>query len=279
MFTEKDKLSTDLSTIIPQKTLIIVVLVHFGDVAATNRLVADLLAGKRLPDQLIVVDHDPLPYECRSSQATCVRPHKNNGYIAGLRFGVRAAKAPDESILVLLNNDSMITDNFLIDIAAWWRKHGGASVLAGPGIASLSRLTGRARIGTGQSYDMLFSLPYIDGACVVVQRSFFDTISSVEHLFMYWEDVALSMRAQSSGGRIQKIPNLGFEHHNAAEPASGKKLYYLVRNGAYILERLSFPWNMYWIIKNKVRLLWHSVLPGARHIDNTRALKDAQRLL
>ena len=279
MFTKKHRLSTDLSTIIPQKRSIIVIIVHFGSAESTEKLVHAIINGLRPPDQILIVDHDPIPYKNDNKRIVCIRPAENRGYIAGLRIGVRTSIATEESLLVLLNNDIAVTDHFLTTIESWWKKSGGPLILAGPHIALLSRFTGRAFVELRHSFHILFPLEYMDGACMVLQRSLFDQISDFEHLFMYWEDIAMSLRAAALGGKLKKIPHLQVMHDNRQRKLSGQKLYCLVRNGAYILEQLPFPWGAYWAVKNRIRLWFHTLLPGERHVCVAQALKHAQTLL
>ncbi len=275
MFTKKPTLSTDLSTPIPQTTSIIVVVVHFGSPEHTTRLLDSLVSGMRIPDKIVVVNNDSEPYLYKNKHVTCVKPATNRGYIAGLRYGIHSIDMKKNALLVLMNNDAKVSSNFLATIESWWHKHGGSSVLSGPRMATISCFTGRAHINGNHP---LFSLPYIDGACMVVRPSFFDAISNVEGLFMYWEDVLLSIHAKKVGGEIKEIPHLGFTHPDNTEEVTDQKLYYLVRNGAYILERLAFPWGLYWIIRNKVRQYWHVVCSGRRHKNIAKALRDVHRV-
>lgn len=236
-----------------------------------------LFVGVTLPDQCIVVDNNPTPLVMNDSRVLCVRPDKNKGYLAGLRYGVHKSVESPASILVLMNNDIVFEQDFLKNITQWWQHNGNNHTLAGPRAGTLSPLSGRAYAHRAR---VLFPLQYIDGACMVISRSFFDSISGFEQLFMYWEDVAMSLEARKQLGTLKIIPDLRLQHaSDSIRDVSEEKLYYLVRNGAFVLQRLPAFCGAYWYIVNIVRLWIHNALPGARHALMARALHDARYLL
>ncbi len=261
MFTKNSGLSTDLSTIIPQRRSIIVIIVHFGNKKDTATLVDSLKSNTRVPDDIIVIDNDI----------------DNRGYLGGLKAGVfqsRQSGYRPNDLLVLLNNDVTVGADFILEIERWWDAQGSPHTLAGSTAGQLSVVTGRAHIRPLQQE--LRRNGYVHGSCLVVERAFFEQISDIPDVFMYWEDIAMSMRALDLGGNLNIIPNLSVHHDDAIAPISDDKLYYLVRNGAHVLESLGFPWGVYWRIANPLRYAYHRLL--GRDVV-VRALRDRKNIL
>ena len=262
MFTKNERLSTDLSTIIPQRRSIIVIIVHFGNKKDTENLVDSLKGGTRPPDTIVVIDNDI----------------DNIGYIAGLRAGVlesRKGGYRPNDMLILLNNDIQVGITFVSDIEEWWNAHGSENMIAGPAMGTLSLLSGRAYV-RGMKKEWFTYRNYVHGSCLVVERAFFDEISSLENFFMYWEDVSMSLKTVTLGGRLGEIPITSMYHDDSAGALSDEKLYYLVRNGAYVLEQTAFPWNMYWRAINPIRYVYHRLL---RHRIVFQALNDRRNII
>ncbi|MCE9643225.1 MAG: hypothetical protein K8Q97_02740 [Candidatus Andersenbacteria bacterium] len=261
MFTKSSGLSTDLSTIIPQRRSIIVIIVHFGNKKDTNSLVDSLKNNARVPDDIIVIDNDV----------------DNRGYLGGLKAGVfqsRQSGYRSNDLLVLLNNDLRVGVGFISEIERWWDEQGSPRTLAGPTAGQLSVVTGRAHVRSLQK--RVLPKGYVHGSCLIVERAFFEQLSDMEDFFMYWEDVAMSLRALALGGNLKIIPNLPVYHDDVLASMSGDKLYYLVRNGAYVLEKLKFPWGAYWRIGNSLRYAYHRLLG---HDVIVRALRDRKSIL
>jgi hypothetical protein len=149
MFRKGDGLSTDLSTAIPQRKLIIVVIVHYGNKKNTDNLVTVLLHNSRIPERIVVVNNDNEKYSYSHKAVLCVESPQNNGYVAGLRLGAEKSKKfgyYPQDIIIALNNDVAIDSMFIEKIQNWWSVKGSANTLAGPTHASLSLITGRATI-------------------------------------------------------------------------------------------------------------------------------------
>lgn len=262
MFTIKGGLSTDLSTIIPQRRSIIVIIVHFGSKKDTEKLVELLKGGTRPPDTIVVVDNTI----------------DNVGYIAGLRAGVLTSRKEGyrpNDVLILLNNDLQVEPGFVSEVERWWSARGSDAMLAGPTIGRLSLFSGRTNI-QGTKKRRLAQRRYVHGSCIVVERAFFDEISRLEDFFMYWEDVSMSFKAIAIGGSLEEIPITSIHHDDLIGALSDEKLYYLVRNGAYVLERATFPWSIYWMIMNPIRYAYHRLL---KHAVISQALNDRKNII
>lgn len=266
MFTNTKSLSTDLSTSIPQGRSIFAIFVHYGPKEITDAAVASLRAGEVQPDHIIVIDH---------TEATV-----NVGYAGGLAEGLRqasalGAKATD--ICLLLNNDIEFKKDSLQHIVAWWDEQGGSRVLGGAAGGYVSLFSGRAHIASEIKKANPWILPYIHGSCLVGEYSLLSSGILPTSFFLYWEDIVTSMRVSRKAGQLAVIPELHSIHNDAPSSISFLKLYYMVRNGAYVLERYTpVCWRMYWYIVNTLRMAYHAVRNAKKHRIITRALYHAR---
>ncbi len=279
MFTKNQTLSTDLSTAIPQERSVFAIFVHFGLSETTNAAVSSIIGGSIRPDHIIVVDHAETVFRS-TLPLVVIRPEDNTGYAGGLRAGMHQARvlgAKEHDLCILLNNDVVLSGTSLKTILAWWQVHGRSNVVAGAMGGYVSLLSGRAKIALKRKEATSWSVPYVHGSCVIGELGFLSSLEIPTHFFLYWEDVALSMIAQKRGGLLAAIPTLQLSHNDALSPVSLSKLFYLVRNGAYVLEHYaSLPWRVYWYTVNTIRMAYHSLMSGIQHELVARALYDAR---
>lgn len=277
MFTANKTLSTDLSTSIPQRRSIFVIFVHFGSSEATNRAVRSLLKGTVRPDGVIVVDNDGA--FASAVPVTVVRPGSNAGYAGGLREGISEALrlgAKEYDLCVLVNNDTVFEEDSLQGVLRWWDLHGSPMVLAGSAGGYVSLSSGRAIVSPKRRNTGKWDLPYVHGSSMVGEFSLFLKHKLPVSFFMYWEDVAFSMEIMKQGGLLAVISGFRVGHDDSEGPVSLSKLFYLVRNGAYVLQTYtSIPWRAYWYGRNILRMMYHFQLGGLRHTTIARALRDA----
>lgn len=269
MFTEGPMLSTELSTKIPHMPSIFAIIVHFGSRKTTDRAVASCNAHADSGEHCIVIDHGSIP-----------DVPNNKGYAAGLMAGVRNAGAQgavNRDILLFVNNDIEFEHHGIEQLRSWWGIYGGPRTIAGPSWGSVSFITGRATITGDQMLQHFFRMPYVHGACIVMEYGLASLLTFPEEFFMYWEDVALSIHAQKTGARIIRIPFPLIRHNDAGGHISQEKLYYLVRNGAYVLEHEApWGWTIWWRAINTLRSIYHALLRSHKHQIIARALRDAR---
>lgn len=278
MFTTNKTLSTDLSTSIPHRRSIFVIFVHFGSSEATNTAVRSLLKGTVRPDSVIVVDNGDVTFK-PSVPVTVVRPGRNTGYMGGLQEGIAEAiklGAKERDLCVLVNNDTLFEESSLQEVLRWWELHGSPIVLAGSSGGYVSLSSGKAIVGPKRTDTRERDIPYVHGSSMVGEFSLFSKHKLPVSFFLYWEDVAFSMKVMRDGGLLAVIPGFRVGHDDTEGPVSLSKLFYLVRNGAYVLETYtSMPWRVYWYGRNIVRMAYHFQLGGIRHATIARALRDA----
>lgn len=281
MFTNTESLSTVLSTGIPQKRSIYAIFVHFGSPEVTQKAIASLFAGTMRPSYIIVVDHAETLFVCKGDDVVIIRPEINTGYFGGLQVGIAHAVdsgAKKTDLCLLLNNDIVFEPHSLQTISHWWDVCGSSQVLAGASLGSVSLLSGRARIfSTKEVVKTWGVIPYIHGSCIIGEFGLLTSLEIPVSLFMYWEDVLLSILVRQKSGVLRVIPSLEAIHNDRPSSISLSKLFYLVRNGAYVLETYSPSlWRVYWYIINTIRMAYHACMDGNKHRIIVRALRDAR---
>ena len=266
MFMNNVILSTDLSTGIPQRRSIFAIFVHFGPQKVTDVAIASLQAGTLSPDHIIVVDH--------------TFSGSNTGYAAGLVEGLKQAAllgAKETDLCLLLNNDITFDQQYLQYISTWWEKNGGPKVLAGVAGGYVSLFSGRAHISPHIKKATPWHILYIHGSCIVGEFGLLSSGIFPTSFFMYWEDVAVSMFVQKIPCTLAVIPGIHGIHDDKLNQVSDAKLFYMVRNGAYVLERYTGPmWKIYWYGINTLRRTFHQSIRNSRHAIIARALAHAR---
>lgn len=281
MFTDNKILSTVLSTSIPQERSIFAILVHFGPAEVTQVAIHSLLAGTMRPDHIIVVDHAKKTFLYTDTRVVVIRPKRNTGYFGGLQVGFAhalASGARESDLCLLLNNDLVFMQDSLETISQWWDTHGSSRVLAGASLGLVSLVTGRANISSGEDFSTTWrTIPYIHGSCMVGEFTLLTSLQFPVSLFMYWEDVLLSIMIQKKSGVIRCIPGLHAIHNDRSSLVPPSKLFYLVRNGAYVLETHTPAfWRVYWYAINTMRMAYHGCMDGIKHRVIVRSLYDAR---
>jgi len=183
----------------------------------------------------------------------------NRGFAGGNNIGLTAAFADGADAALVLNNDTTLEPDALDHLIAAARNDPTAGIL-NPAIlfatpphrvwfagASINRWT-------GQSYHTSYNASYAalspeiariaraTGCAMFITRACFERIGGfMEALFMYWEDVEYSLRAQQAGFSVLLVPAAIVYHHIATStggPKSPDAIYYTVRNSIITMDRM-----------------------------------------
>lgn len=263
-----------------------ILLVHYGDSAPTQKAVASLLGGTRLPNRIVVIDHGTEPVQLEENRLVrVIRPGRNEGYMAGLTVGIGALVSEGASatdVVVCMNNDSAVSTHTIARLVQWFVDN-PAPALVGPKGGTVNLFTGRTRIQQPEAdfYNLqptTYNLTYVHGAFFAAPYAVLARIPMPLEYFLYWEDVAFSRTLQRRGVQLHVLKELDVEHADEEIPASGQKLYYLVRSGIYFLELKTPPlWRLYWFTGNRLRFLYHRFISGKSEV--IRAFRDAHTML
>jgi GT2 family glycosyltransferase len=200
-------------------------------------------------DEILVVDNG----SCDGSQAlirerypevTLIELSENKGFSIANNIGIRRATG---DYLALLNNDSVLDPNWtesmvsaldadasLGSCACKILFYDHRNTIDAAGIEVLTS-GGGANRGLFEDASLFEHSARIFGACAgaaMYRSSMFHDIGLFdEDLYIYFEDVDLSFRAQLAGYDCLYVPcAVAYHHHSASSVRFGKKYYYLTRN-------------------------------------------------
>lgn len=237
-----------------------IITVNFNGLKDTEEFIDSLYRHVIVPFELIIVDNgsrenEALIIEKRYPNAICIRSEKNLGFSGGNNLGIKHAKG---KYLYFLNNDLLVTDNSLVELALFLEKNqniGGVSPMIKSsysidqvqyaGYTALSNITMRnTTIGLGDKDKGQYNKPmvtaYLHGAAMVVRRNIIDKIGYMpEAYFLYYEEVDWSTQITDYGYELWCIPGCKVLHKESQSVGqeSYTKVFYMTRN------RLLYTWR------------------------------------
>ena len=196
--------------------------------------------------------------EERFPQVELIRTGANLGFAGGNNVGLRRAFERGADWVLLLNNDATAEPGLADALAGAAAARPDAGLLACKILFEDGRTiqyagaTFNARLGysgrlTGygtpdrQDDDGVRDVDRADGAALALSRAAFEQVGGLdESLFMYVEDVELSLRVRRAGFGVVLVPDARVRHKGSAASggrASTTNLFYSVRNTIAVSER------------------------------------------
>lgn len=192
---------------------------------------------------------------------TLICSPENNGFSAGNNIGIRYAFEHGCSHVLLLNNDTVVTPDFLAEmmqyddgkttltgtILYYWKKeeiwYGGGTV---------NKFTGKTvHLHKGESVESVGKKPetisFISGCEMLIPRQVVNTIGLMdEDYFLYGEDTDYSLRINNHGFGLKYVPTSIIYHKVNASTSKIAKAsqYYSARNRRLLIYR-----NLNWYQK------------------------------
>ena len=194
--------------------------------------------------------------ERRFPDVELIRTGANLGFAGGCNVGIRRALEHDAEWVLLLNNDAIAEPGLAaaLERAAAARPDAGilackvlfedgATVMyAGASFNARLGYSGR-RTGFGRrdTFHEAHDVDRADGAAMAISRAALDRAGLLdERLFLYVEDVELSLRVREAGLAVVFVPDAVVCHKGSAATggaASTTNLYYSTRNTIAVVER------------------------------------------
>ncbi|MBI1834149.1 MAG: hypothetical protein HYR90_04990 [Candidatus Andersenbacteria bacterium] len=253
------------------------VIVHYTSPRSTFRLVEALGSSSARPDFTVIVDHADIPYDLPTDKTVIVKRQSNKGYVAGLTVGLKVIQSlggQSDDVVICLNNDVEISSGTMKGLREWAESRSNP-FLAGDKLGVVNLFTGRAHLPPMP--EILMGKQYVHGSVLVAPLHVFQVTQLPLGLYMYWEDVVFSWSVSKAGIPLLPLPRIGITHNDAVEPLPPLKKYYLVRNGAYVLENYTSSfWRVYWKALNSGRYLYHRL---SGHTDLAQALVDRKSIV
>lgn len=240
---------------------VISVVVNFRGLTDTTRCVESLLASTYPAHRVIVVDNgsgntDGDIIESQfGERIELMRISKNLGYGGGANMGIRWAIAQHAEYVWILNNDTIIrTDaiDHLVHAMETSRWLGATSpeieAPIGPeaptgvwyagGTVNLERAETHHVLRTLKRASAVVPTGYVTGCAMFLRCKALVTPHIFwERLFLYWEDVDLSLRLQRAGWGLGVVPSSRITHlaHGSMRPNVAER--YQVRNAILVARR------------------------------------------
>ena len=238
------------------RVAIAAVILNYDTPTDTLLAVRSLLASRRAPDQIRVVDNGP-DEACARALAPVmhairyVRSAGNIGFSAGCNAGIRAALDEGAELVLLVNSDAVIAPDAIERLEHALAAQPGAGISAPlivsraePGIVASAGITystssGRMKHdGFGDSAEDWCEGPARDAAAVsgcvmMIRRELFDRAGVFDERYFYsFEDIELCLRARRAGFGSLLVPSAIAYHegHRSIGSASVARLYYAARN-------------------------------------------------
>jgi hypothetical protein len=231
---------------------------------------------------------------------------ENLGYAAGNNVGIRYALEHGAEVICILNNDVVVTREFLLPLMNTLCSGSNSGVVT-PLIANLNEpeqvwalgSTVDYRTGTvkrlyagecvSEKRDLSpFVVDVASGAALLAEREVFETVGLLdEEFFLYYEEVDWCLRVRYAGYQIMAVPSSIVLHEVSASLGQHSPVidYYMLRNHLRFVAR---HWSglVLWrlrvciIVKNLVTIAAYTIKPhgGARSPNrNARllAIRDA----
>lgn len=182
-----------------------------------------------------------------------IQSDRNGGYAAGNNFGINQALKDDCDYILILNNDSLVTNDFLNVLVDFLESHNDV-FLCGPKIIDTDSGTeyGARRFYNGTDYFFVppsiisyfwkknprwkhiqfaekkpFSAPFpIDvpsGSCMLFKKEYFQTGLLDENTFLYFEELIIGQVAKRQGYLTYCVPDAVIYHAGGKSTATTKK--------------------------------------------------------
>lgn len=246
-----------------------IIIVHYGSLASTTRCLASLekLTFATNADRIVIDNAAKEPaqsLEKRFNHTTVIRLEENTGFSGGNNAGIRfALKQKNPDMIVLLNDDTTVSPDFLQPLwntlietpraaavtpkiyftahrefhaQSYDKKQLGHVLWYAGGWLDWREIVawhrGVDEVDNGQ-HDTSTRIPFASGCCLALRPQALQEVGLLDDdLFLYWEDVELSLRLKKAGWEIWYQPDSVIWHDNAGSSGSGSKLheYYQTRN-------------------------------------------------
>ena len=185
-----------------------------------------------------------------------IRTGANLGFAGGNNVGIRRALERGADWVLLMNQDAVADPGLADALARAAERRPDAGVLAckvlfedgetvmyaGASFNTWLGYSGRRRgFGEPDRFHESNDVGRADGAAMAVSRALVDRVGMLdEELFLYVEDVDLSLRARAAGFAVVFVPDAIVRHRGSTSTggaASTTNLYYSTRNTIAVVER------------------------------------------
>ena len=207
---------------------------------------------------------------------TLLKSKTNNGFSAGNNIGIKEAKKGKFDYVLLLNNDTLVTENFLVALLDAYKTVDRSSVLTGSILYAYERekiwfAGGHCSEWTARPKHLRINEPissipenierinFISGCEVLIPIAVIEKIGLMdEDYFLYSEDIDYSMRIAKNGIPMYYVPKSVIYHKVSSSTSKISRMvsYYSVRNRRILIKKhFPFPKNFVAIMYTNLQSL------------------------
>jgi GT2 family glycosyltransferase len=234
--------------------------VNYRGLDDTRLCVQSLLASSYDRHSVVVVDNaSPSGDADRLSAEFGDRVHviassTNLGYGGGANLGLRWALAQDAGYAWVLNNDTTVDPMCIQELVDAMESNARYGILS-PQISApigpeapigIWYAGGRVLLGKAETRHSfqpvegadVVETEYVTGCAMFIRCASLSTVGLFwEPLFLYWEDVDLSLRMRRGGWNLGVVPNARIRHEIHGSVVSTTVEYYHFRNALIVVRR------------------------------------------
>jgi len=262
-----------------KQPFVFVVVLSFNGASDTCECLDSLLRQDYPNIHVLVIDNAstdgaPAAIHAKFPNVELLEFDENCGWAGGNNIGIRIALKRNADLILLLNNDTVLTAHAiatLADAAAVLGPcllHPAIYYYDTPGSAQLDPKAGVSTSGTQRLTfpDDVFKLEVAIGACLLVHAEVFRTVGLLdERFFLQLEDNDLYYRAQSAGFEsfcASRSRVLHKESRSFGGKRTAIKTYYSVRTSLLITEKhdktldgflralRTLYWSLHWVARS-----------------------------
>lgn len=209
---------------------VFIVIVHYGKVEVTKKCLQSLFSSKATFDHIVIINNDSsiLNHKVfRDKRITIYQNEVNVGFASAVNQGIEIALFQNPKYILLLNNDTIVHDNFIEDLLKCLKLEKNIGIIA-PVIqfkkdntswfdlgGRVNRLLGRTthkNVSEVTSKKLLI-VDYVSGCCMLIRARIINEVGFFDsNFFLYYEDVDFCLRAKKTGWKVGVCPDARIEH-------------------------------------------------------------------
>lgn len=233
-------------------------------------------------------DGSPLAVREMFPGVTIIENGENLGFSEGNNVGIKYGLENGSSYVLLLNNDTVVADEQLLDSLVEFAEGTRKAGAVGPRIlywqseriwfagGRVSYLTGFCRHMDKGTIDREYStvapyvVDYVTGCCLLINVNVLRDIGLLDpDYFLYYEDTDLCFRARKSGYVNYVVPSCMIYHKKSASAGftgenrlTALQAYYFARNAILFARKNLHGWKkaLFLLAQFTVRLAYNSIM-------------------
>lgn len=256
------------------KPMVYIIIVNWNGLDDTLECLESLEKINYPSYKIIVVDNGSKNNQAdaikeKFSGVELIKNETNEGFVIANNQGIKLALEGGAQYLLLLNNDTTVKNDFLINLIKYAEQNNTVGILS-PKILyynsdTIWSMGGRINCLAGfailigkkkhrEKYKTIIEPDYVTGCAMLIKREVIKKIGLLDPVyFAYYEDGDFSFRAKKAGYNIRVIPESIIWHKKSASAGirgskrkiSGLQAYLWARNGVIFGKKNLVGWKKF----------------------------------